>query len=496
MMNFAEFHFLRPLWFALVPVLLVIAFFWLRRTLSQGSWAQWCDARLLPFILEQKPEQNSRLPCFLFVLAALLAIFALAGPTWQRLPLPVYLNQSALIIALDLSRSMDAQDVQPSRLVRARYKISDILEQRKDGVTALVVYSNHAFTVTPLTDDRQTIANQLAALETSIMPAQGSRAAEALNRAAELLKQSGIASADILLITDGVDESALDSAQELKQNGYRLHVLGMGTEAGAPIPIAGGGFIKDREGNIILSKLEHRALDSLARSGGGSYRSLTLDDSDIRAFVRIFDRSQQTQQQGPDDKKADQWVEQGPWILLGILPVAALAFRRGYLAMLVYLMMLPFPQTVHAWQWKDLWQSRDQQGYQALQQGDAKRAAELFEDLQWKASAEYAAGQYAQALESLNQSESRTKAYTQAYTQSYNKGNALARSGQFREALESYKKGLELNPDDEDARFNRDLVEKMLKEQESSEKQSSGANNSSKDPKSSSAENSQQAQSK
>ncbi len=485
-MIFGEFHFLRPFWFLALPVLFLVALVWLRRSLSRGGWEQLCDDRLLPFIIEHRPERNSRFPWLLFVLVALLSILALAGPVRQRLPLPVYRNESALVIVLDLSKSMDAEDIHPSRVGRARYKISDILRQRKDGLTALVVYSNNAFTVSPLTDDSATILNQLSALETSIMPAQGSRASEALNRAVELLKQSGNPSANILLITDGVDQDAFNVADKWRREGYRLHVLGIGTEVGAPIPGDAGGFVKDREGNIVLSKLDSKALDSLARSGGGSYQSLTLDDRDIRAFLRFFDSMNKIPQAEQDGKKADQWVEEGPWLVLGILPIAALAFRRGYLALL-FLLFLPFPQSVHAWQWKDLWQNRDQQGYQAFQEGDHARAAELFEDPQWKAAAEYSAGQYPQALDSLNKLETANTAY--------NKGNALARSGRFPEALEAYNQALKTNPGDEDARYNRDLIEKLMKQQESSKSRSSDGNNSS-DNKQSSSQNQENAESK
>jgi len=103
-------------------------------------------------------------------LAAWLTIIALAGPTWQRLPSPAFRNESALIIALNLSASMDAADIKPSRIAKARYKIADLLKQRKDGQTALLVYGGDAFTVTPLTSDVATISSQLEALTTDIMP--------------------------------------------------------------------------------------------------------------------------------------------------------------------------------------------------------------------------------------------------------------------------------------------------------------------------------------
>jgi Ca-activated chloride channel homolog len=477
MMDFSEFHFLRPDWFWSLPVLVLIAVLWLRRSLSSGNWEEVCDQRLLPYILERKAGRRSRLPWLFFLVTALLSLIALAGPTWQRLPMPVYRNESALVIVLDLSRSMDAADIQPSRLGRARFKIADILQLRKDGLTALVVYSEAAHTVTPLTDDQATIANQLPALETSIMPAQGSRASAGIERAGQLLNQSGNPSGNILLMADGVDPKAFAVAEELSRKGYRLFVLGVGSEDGAPIPKEGGGFIKGSAGNIVLSRLEPQKLDSLAATGGGFYQDLTPDDRDIRSFLRAFERSAETPRADPEGKQVDQWIEAGPWLLFLVLPIAAFAFRRGYL-MVVLFVSLPFPQPVHAWQWKDLWQTPDQQAYRAFEQGDYKRAAKLFEDPAWKAASEYSTGQYQQALETLDQTES-------AGT-SYNKGNALARTGRFPEALQAYDKALEEEPRNEDARYNRDLIKKIMEQQESAENQSADSNGNAAGPQSSS----------
>ena len=173
-MNLAEFHFIRPFWLlAFIPYTVILVLMW-RNKLRNGNWSAVCDPALLPFILQEKVVNQSRWPLTSAALAAVLVIIALAGPTWQRLPSPVFRNDLAVVIALDLSRSMDAGDIKPSRLIRARYKIADILKRRKDGQTALLVYAGDAFTVTPLTDDTETIASQLEALNTDIMPSQGS----------------------------------------------------------------------------------------------------------------------------------------------------------------------------------------------------------------------------------------------------------------------------------------------------------------------------------
>ena len=175
-MNPETFHFIRPYWlFLLIPLLLIVIFF-LQNRLSKSNWEKICDPKLLPHLLIEKEGKQKHIPIYLLAIGGLLAIFALAGPTWERLPQPAFRDQSALVIALDLSRSMDANDIKPSRLIRARYKIADILKQRQEGQTALIVYAGEAFPVTPLTDDIDTITAQLSVLDTTIMPAQGSHA--------------------------------------------------------------------------------------------------------------------------------------------------------------------------------------------------------------------------------------------------------------------------------------------------------------------------------
>lgn len=454
--NFSEFHFLRPEWLWAFPALLLVYLFWLRRNLGKGNWSGVCDDRLLPYIVEQRADGDSRLPRVLFLVACGLAVIALAGPAWKQLPVPVYRNEAALVLAVDLSRSMDAQDVKPSRLERARYKISDILAKRRDGLTALVVYSNEAYTVTPLTHDSATISSQLSALETSIMPAQGSQPGIAVRRAADLLQQAGNPGGYILLITDEGTDGAVDMARTVKSEGHRVSVLGVGTEQGAPIPESGGGFVKDASGNVVVPRLDTDLLESIAQAGGGLYRTMTLQDHDIEAFLEAIDAIRELPQEQQHAMQADRWVEEGPWLFWLILPIAAFAFRRGYLFGWLVL-FLPLPNPVHAWQWDDLWQNPDQRAYQAYQQGGYSEAADLFEDPEWKAASEYAAGRYQRAVETLDEVDSGDNAY--------NKGNALARSGRFGEALEQYDRALELDPDDQDALYNRKLVKRLLQQQ-------------------------------
>ena len=460
-MSFTEFHFIRPTWLLAIFPYLVIIVFLLRNKLSRGNWSTVCDAELLPYLLQEKSGHNSRWALSSGGIAAFLVIFALAGPSWQRVPSPIFRNESALVIALDLSRSMDAEDIKPSRLIRARYKVADILKRRKDGQTALLVYSGAAFTVTPLTDDTETIASQLTALTTDIMPSEGNDAELVLKKAVDLFKQAGLQKGQILLVTDDVDKTK--EAVAALEN-YSLSVLGVGTLEGAPIAVPAGGFLKDERGSIVIPKLNAADLAKLAQQGGGVYQSISADDSDILALLSALD--QPVKQQGKENKNLllDQWDDKGPWLLLLVLPLAALNFRKGLLTIALVLLM-PLPKNSYAVEWQDLWKNKDQQAQQAYKNKEFDKAASLFEKPAWKAAAHYKAGAYDKALESLVPKPEENNANIL-----YNQANALAKSGQLEPAIKAYEKALVLNPDDSDAKYNKELVEKVLEKQKQEQK--------------------------
>jgi len=450
-MSLAEFHFIRPYCLlALLPLIGMIIYAF-KHKLQQGSWQAVCDTELLPFILEQKQSKPSYIPLTLSSMAAFLAIIAVAGPTWERLPMPVFRNASALVIILDLSRSMDAADIKPSRLIRARYKISDLLAQRKDGQTALIVYAGNAFTVTPLTDDTETINSQLA-VTTDIMPSQGSNTEAALNKAAELFKNAGLQKGQILLVTDDDD---IEQVKNHLPNAYSLSILGVGTEAGAPINLTDGGFLKDSNGAIVLAQLKPQALRQFALNHGGMYANISDNNTDIDRLHRYFEQNTKRSDAIENDLLLENWLEAGVWLLLPILCLSAFSFRRGLLSLL-FLILLPFPQESYALEWDDLWQTKNQQAQQNYNKQNYEQAAQQFTDPAWQAAAQYKSAQ-------PNDIEMLPADSDAAF---YNQGNVQAKSGQLKEAIESYKQAVALNPKNEDAKYNQDVVEKALEQQE------------------------------
>ena len=458
------FHFLRPLWFlALIPALWLLIVLW-RRQRSGSAWHAVFDQQLLSRLWLESPGKSSRLPLLLLATGWLLAIVILAGPVWERQPEPVWHAQLSRVLILDLSQSMDARDLTPSRLERARFKIMDILDRSREGRTGLVVFAGEPHIVTPLTEDNDTIKNLMTALSTDIMPAQGNFAAPALQMAGELLSLKGILRGELLLITDGIDDPAATLAQtrQLREQGHTLSVLGVGTELG-------GAIMNNGVAEVI--RFDAEPLQELARAGGGAFSKLTADDADLNRLIPEITASGDFDPMESSAGGVERWVEHGVWLIPIIAVLAAFAFRRGWLLGFAVLFITPPP--AYAFGWKDLWLRADQQAQRQLQQGDAQTAAQQFRDADWRGMALYEAGDYeaaAKAFAESNDIESR-----------YNRGNALARVGELQQAIDTYRDVLQQNPGHEDAKANLELLEKLFQDQQQQRQQQQGDDSSQSD---------------
>lgn len=458
-----QFHFLEPAWLlALLPLALLL-WFAARRQAGDTAWRRIIDARLQPLLMNGGNADRSRLPLWLLGAGWLIAVLALANPVWERQPQPLMQTNAARVIVLDLSRSMLAQDLKPTRIERARFKVEDILAKDEEGLTGLVVFAGDAFTVTPLTRDTETIKAQLRALEPAIMPSQGSRADLGLQQALDLLQQAGVAQGEIILIADGVEgDLATDAAERIALAGHRVSVLGVGTAEGAPLYDARGNILSDRSGKPLIVGLDTASLRRVALAGSGLYRQMTAANSDIDALLVSGNR--QGESESVDDMRAEKWKERGPYLTLLLLPLAALAFRRGWLFSIAVAVLFVSPShDVMAFEWRDLWQRADQQAAEAMQQQEYDRVPDLSDDPSLLGSAAYKRGDYRQALEQFDRLDGADAAY--------NRGNALARMGQYREAIQAYDEALGQHPDMEDAIFNKAAVEELLKQREQEEEQ-------------------------
>ncbi len=454
----ADLVLLRPWWLLALPAGVALLWFWLRRGGGSGAWQQIVEPALQPHVLAMPAVLRDRRWQFAAAVAAMvLAVVALAGPAWERVQVPAFRSDDALVVALDMSRSMDASDVEPTRLERAKLKLLELLERREGGQTALVVFSTHAYTVTPLTTDTRTITAMTHVLATDLMPTQGSVLASGLVKAADLLRQAGLAEGDILLITDsepGAD--GMYKAAELRREGFRVSVLAVGTSQGAPIDLPGGGFLTDHRGSMAMPRLNAPALRALADAGGGRFAMLSADGRDLDAVLRPAGGGGVVIEEEPDRQMvAEVWLDRGALLAVLLLPLMALAFRRGWIAVWLVVLLLPMPRA-HAFEWSSLWQRSDQRAAAALEAGEAERAAAVADDPLWRGVALYRAGDFAASAEELQALDS--------VLGHYNRGTALARSGRILEAIAAYDRALELDPEHQDALYNRDLLVQLLED--------------------------------
>ena len=480
-MILADFHFLYPLWFLLLPIL--AGFIWWLNQIHSGStqWNDFIDENLRPYILSRGSGEKNKTFIISVALAGLIAIFALAGPSWDKRTVPAFQTQQGLVLAMDLSTSMILNDITPSRLVRARFKLIDLLKLRKEGQTGLVVFAGAAFAVSPLTDDVNNIIEQVKHLNPNIMPSQGSRIDLAIEEAVTLLKQSDFKKGHILLITDGLSnlKQSIESAEKAKKQGYKVSVLAIGTHKGATIPLAGGRVYTKADGTPIIAALNEEELQQVAKAGGGYYKLSELADNDIQYFQQQFSLKNSDKLNNKivekKDREVEYWNNAGIYLSLLLIPLALLAFRRGILFSLLFILLLPQPKTANAYEWDALWKNENQRGQIALNNNQADKALKLFKRPDWKAAAAYRNKEYKKAAQ----------LYSQLNTADafYNQGNAFARLGQYDKAIAAYNKALSKNKNLQDAIDNKALVEQLKKQQQKKNKKNNQKNNQNKDQK-------------
>ncbi|SFO80133.1 VWA domain-containing protein [Pseudomonas borbori] len=468
-------HWLRPYWLLAVPLLAGLLWQLWHREKRAGRWQLLLPPAFHAALLSGGRGRSSRLPWIALGLAWLLALLALLGPSWQRLEQSNLKPADPLVVLLELTPQMLASDSPPNRLEQAKRKLLDLLQARRDAQTAIVVFAGSAHTLVPLSDDLATSRNLLESLKPSIMPEPGRRADLALGKALQLLEQAGQGRGRILLIGSGLDQQErLGIRQALGNRDVLLHMLGIGSAEGAPIVQENGALLKDAQGAILIPRLDSADLARFARQIGGRYRQASLDDRDLHD-LGLFAAPEQLRS-GGEQTHLQAWADQGHWLLLPLLLLAACAGRRGWLFCLP--LLLGVPQSSYALSFDDLWWRADQQGQRLLEAQRPVEAAARFADPQWQGLALYQAGDYPAAAERFARGDNAVA--------HYNRGNALARSNELEAALDAYNQALEMQPDLLPAQTNKALIEQLLEqsqhEQNQQQNQESEADSTSTPP--------------
>ncbi len=329
----AGFHFSSPWWLLALLLLLPVAA-WLRRSTVHGQIAQirlYADPALLPYLMgsrELHPVERWR-RFRRWALLWVILVLAMAGPRWDFTQVQLFTPGADLIILLDISRSMEVADVRPSRLARAKQEIADLIRQNRGVRIGLIAFASLAHVITPITEDGQAISDLLPSISSNLVRLQGSRLGQALERAEVLLAgQPAESRKSVLLISDGdfVDPSVLQQVEEMAAGGITLHVLGVGSTGGGPVPGTSSRFLLNNQRQIVESRLDQAWLQRLADAGNGVYQTADYRDGDTELILkRAISGSKAA---ATSDDRVRVWNERFYWLVLPAMALMLPGFRR------------------------------------------------------------------------------------------------------------------------------------------------------------------------
>ncbi len=435
-----NFHFLRPWWALMfIPVLTTIALQW-RRSEQTLGWESIIAPHLLQALKVRQFRNTWFNPVSLSLVVMALMILILMGPSWRQQASPLTRDEAALVILMDASSSMLSQDVQPSRLQRAKHKVSDLLARRPGSPTALIAFAGSAHTVLSLTSDNQVYKQYLEAIQPTIMPRLGKFPEYALPLVNKIALDDRMPTT-VLLVTDAVSDASLARFTEyFSQHPHQLLVWGMGSEKTAVAKIPA---------------LEKGALEALAENAGGHYFDLTIDKQDVSRILRQINAHYVI-----TDDEAVPWLDSGYWLVFPALLLFALWFRKGWTLQWMLPLLLAFSlsqspgaRAQDSW-FTDLWLTADQHGRWLVQQRRYTDAAAAFDNPMWKGLAYYYAEEFKLAAEYFSRVDSEIARF--------NRANALAHSQDYLLAVDLYRRILENNPGHAAAEKNRAIVQEII----------------------------------
>ncbi|WP_028627889.1 VWA domain-containing protein [Metapseudomonas resinovorans] len=458
--DLSAFHFLRPLWLLLIVPGVLLPLAWLRR----HDLKRQLDGIIAPHLVEHlviTPHDDQRLrPVHLLGALLVLGGIAAAGPTWQQ-DIPDFLdNRAPLILAVDLSPSMDADDVPPTRLAAARHKLHDLIQRRAGPRTALIAYAGSAHLVLPATEDPVLLDTFLQALDTGLMTQPGKDVLGVIDQARVLLDAEK-APGTLVLVTDGADPDQFEAISKRLEGGdLQVLVLAVGSQDGGLVRDAKGQPRVAADGRPVQASFDEDALKRLADAANAPLGSLTLNEDDLD-WIELHAQRHFEAVQG--DGQQVHWKDAGYWLCWPLALIAFFCVRRGWQVhwlggLLLAVLLGTAPAPARAGALADAFFTPDQQGRWAFEHGHFPQAAARFADPYWKGVAAYQAADYDAALASFARLDT-----APAY---FFLGNIYVHHFKFPEAIAAYKQALARQADFPEATANLALAEALLKDYE------------------------------
>lgn len=438
---------------------LVVLLWWLVRRherLSDAPWTTRLAPHLLTALTVNRDARGGIRPVDAVAVSLVLGCLAAAGPTWQRVPNPFVADTAPLVVALEVSATMQANDVLPTRLERAKLKVLELIRRRAGGRTALVAFAGSAHLVMPPSEDPELIKPFLEALAPEIMPRAGDSAIAAVAMAHDLLRREDTPGS-VLLITDGLRSTDLAALRDYgnQPDAVPIVVLVLGTERGGVARRADGSVVTGADEARLNTGLDEAALDRLGRLPGLSLIRATGDQADLNRVQRRVARNLEDALAGD---RAAAWIDQGWWLLWPGALLTALWFRRGWTMQWGWLVAVGLsaplvapPATADVSDW---FFTPDQQGRLAFERKEYAAAADTFEDPLWKGLAAYRAGRYQDAAEHF--------ARVPTALGFFNLGTAYVKAREYDRAVLAFEQAVAEAPDDLAAQRNLEVARHIV----------------------------------
>ncbi|OPZ79317.1 MAG: Translation initiation factor IF-2 [Alphaproteobacteria bacterium ADurb.Bin438] len=482
--QFKDFHFLRP-YFLFGLIFPLIIFMFSNKITSKendaNAWQKICDKYLLPHLLSNASNKNKAISLKALAFGFIVMAISLSGPTYKKIPTPTMKNASNIMIISDMSYCMNANDFTPNRAVRFKLKLYDILDKIKNDNVGFMLFAKYPYIVSPLTKDVKIIKNYIDTIAPEIMPEMGNDPRYALNKTLSSFNQNNIKNGIILLTTCNPNIASIQTeAKEIKKQNHHLFILGTGSVDGAPIPYQGD-FLKDKKNEVIISKINTKDYEKIAKIGGGDFALMSRDDSDVKKIVHEINKLSNKQTTNVEEIMLDTWQDLGAVIALFCVPFFAFFFKRGFLILLF--LFLPFK--ANALSFEEAFLNQNQQAKRAFLNQDYKSAKEKFSDTFLKAISAYKDKDYTLASALFNEIKNEN------IDALYNLGNATAYLKKYEEAIKIYEEVLKLDPSYENAKFNIEYLKKLMQQNQQNKDNQDKDNQNNQDKSQNNNENNQ-----
>ncbi|WP_200976605.1 VWA domain-containing protein [Echinicola sp. 20G] len=469
--DWEAFHFLRPQWLWLVVPAVLFLLWGIISIRGEVKWKKVIAPHLRNYVIQKGSEKVKILMHCLLFIGFCMGTLALAGPTWKRVEVPGQQLETPMVICLDLSQSMMAEDMQPNRLERAKFKINDLLDQNPQARVALVAFAGTAHTVVPLTKDYDIIRSHVEGLSPSVMPVPGSDLGAAL-AVADTIMSVTTAPGTVMIMSDDFEDKEFNEIQNFVIGlDHRIEILPFNTPIGAAVPNPSGrGNIKE-QGVDVVSLLDNQLIQKLNALENVEVTPLTLDDSDVEKISKKV-KSGLIFTEKPEEKD-NQWQDEGLLLIIPVIVLFLMWFRRGWVLYGLILLILSSCGEVQSFD--DLWFTDDYQGQMLSDIGDYESAAEKYNDPMRQGVAYFKSGKFTEAIQAFSKDTTAEGAF--------NLGLAYYKNGDMTAASAAFGLASEMDPSMEQAAANKEAMSKMMggtnevDPEEAQEAESGGADN-------------------